>query len=396
MKNKQNCCNKNNNKSVFIFFLLFVSILIGNSLYAESILKSDSNLEEIDFYPKEFENNEFINFPKCKVYKLSKEFIDFANDNKSKIEREIGNIYNMCRQTYYVNKDCPEFSDRVKQLNERINEIYGPAVIQYLSMVKGTEEYDNLMPDKVFEKRDADVKNLAERKDSFKQIAPYLFGMTFNSEQADQLLTSFLMSTNMGGAEPSPEIVLNFHPYVLARDVDYIVVKFFQGRPFKLSFEKLNINWDFQMPKNFKLKSSEVHSDEIFISFETKIDGISGSYQVAPNYGDTKNHTPKTYLEKLSKDDDYLNMLVGNAKLVVSSTVSEFGKRPVLTVQYKKDQSSTASSSVAYVFLAGKFIFEFKFQVNIDNDSEAEQVLKANMPLFEIFVKANRVERLNK
>ena len=384
----------NNFNSLFVFFLIFVSILIVNRLYADSILKSDPNLEQIDFYPKEFENNEFINFPKCKVFKLNKEFIDFANENKSKIERDIGNIYNMCRQTYYINKDCPEFSDRIKQINERINEIYGPAVIQYLSMVKGTEEYNNLMPDKLFEKRDADIKKLAERKDSFKQIAPYLFGMSYNSEQADQLLTTLLMNTNMGSSEPLSEIILNYHPYVLARDIDYIVVKFFQGRPFKLSFENLNINWDFQMPKNFKLKSSEIHSDEVFISFETKIDGISGSYQVAPNYDDTKNYTPKTYLEKLSKDNNYLNMLVGNSKLVVSSSVSEFGKRPVLTVQYKKEDSSTGSSSVAYVFVAGKFIFEFKFHVNIDNDSEAEQVLKVNMPLFEIFVKANRVEKI--
>lgn len=149
------------------------------------------------------------------------------------------------------------------------------------------------------------------------------------------------------------------------------------------------------MPKHFKLKSSEVHEDEVFISFNTIVDGISGSFQVSPNYDDTSKYVPKTYLEKLSKDENYLNMLVGNSNFVVSRNVELFGKRPVLIVQHKKDQSASVATSVVYVFVAGKFIYEMKFSVNVGNEKESGEILKRNLPFFEKIVEAKKVERAN-
>ena len=54
-----------------------------------------------------------IKFSKCKVFKLNKDMIDFANENKRKFEKDIGNIYQMCRNLYYIEKDCPELAEKV-------------------------------------------------------------------------------------------------------------------------------------------------------------------------------------------------------------------------------------------------------------------------------------------
>lgn len=399
--NKRNTLSEyfiKSNYSLFCFLLLFINLCIisDNRVFADDIyIKTDSSLESIDFFPKEYENQDIVKFSKCKVYKLNKEMVDYANDNKSKLERDIGNIYQMYRNLYYIEKDCPELAEKVNDLRKRADEIYGPAVIQYLSLVKDSEDYDKLSPGKIFEARDKDIIRLSERVKALKENLPYIFGGKYSYEKADTLLTSYLAQINLGGAEPPPDSVLVLHPNIVTCDKDYIVQKLYQGRYFKLSLEKFNINWNYKMPKHFKLKSSEIHEDEVFISFNTIVDGISGSFQVSPNYDDTSKYVPKTYLEKLSKDENYLNMLVGNSNFVVNSNVELFGKRPVLIVQHKKDQSASVATSVAYVFVAGKFIYEIKFSVNVGNEKESGEILKRNLPLFEKIVEANKVERAN-
>ncbi len=386
------------NYSLFCFLLLFVNIcfISDNKAFANDIyIKTDSSLESIDFFPKEYEKQDIIKFSKCKVYKLNKEMVDFANENKSKLEKDIGNIYQMCRNLYYIEKDCPDLAERVNSLKKRVDEIYGPAVIQYLSMVKASEDYEKLSPSKIFEARDQDIIRVAERIKALKENLPYVFGEKYSYEKADSMLTSYLSLINWGGAEPPPDTVLMLHPNIVTGDKDYIIQKLYQGRIFKLSFEKFKINWDFKMPKYFKIRNSEVHEDEVFISFATIVDGISGSFQIAPNYDDTSKYVPKTYLEKLCKDDNYLSMLVGNSNLVSNSNVELFGKRPVLIVQYKKDQSAEVPTSVAYVFVAGKFIYEIKFLVNVGNVKESGEVLKKNLPLFEKIIESNKVDRIN-
>ena len=386
------------NYSLFCFLLLFINIcfISDNRAFANDIyIKTNSSLESIDFSPKEYENQDIIKFSKCKVFKLNKEMVDYANENKSKIEKDIGYIYQMCRNLYYIGKDCPDLAERVNSLKQRVDEIYGPAVIQYLSIVKTSGDYEKLSPSNIFEAIDKDIIRLSERVKALKENLPYVFGEKFTYERADNLLTSYLTQINLGGPELPPDTVLALHPSIVAGDKDYIVQKLYQGRLFRLSFEKFKINWDFKMPKHFKLKSSEVHEDEIFISFNTIVDGISGSFQVAPNYDDTSKYVPKTYLEKLCKDDNYLNMLVGNSNLVVNSNVELFGKRPVLIVQHKKDQSASVATSVAYVFVAGKFIYEIKFSVNVGDEKESGEILKRNLPLFEKIIESNKVERAN-
>ncbi|MBQ3644353.1 MAG: hypothetical protein II961_07120 [Candidatus Riflebacteria bacterium] len=78
-----------------------------------------------------------------------------------------------------------------------------------------------------------------------------------------------------------------------------------------------------------------------------------------------------------------------------SSNVELFGKRPVLIVQHKKDQSASVATSVVYVFVAGKFIYEMKFSVNVGNEKESGEILKRNLPLFEKIVEENKMERAN-
>ena len=386
------------NYFLFCFLLLLISFcfISDSKVFAfEIYIKTDSSLESIDFFPKEYENQDMIKFSKCKVFKLNKDMIDFANENKSKFEKDIGNIYQMCRNLYYIEKDCPELAEKVNFLKQRIDELYGPAVIQYLSLVKDSDDYGNLSPGKIFEDRDKDIIKVAERIKALKDNLPYVFGEKYSYDKADAMLTSYSTMISLGGAEPPPDLVLVLHPSIITGEKDYIAQKLYQGRSFKLSFEKFKINWDFKMPKHFKLRTSEVREDEVFISFDTIVDGLSGSFQVAPNYDDTSKYVPKTYLEKLSKDDNYLSMLVGNSNLVANSNVELFGKRPVLIVQYKKDQSAEVPTSVAYVFVAGKFIYEIKFLVNVGNVKESGEVLKKNLPLFEKIIESNKVDRIN-
>ena len=382
---------------LFCFLLLLINFyfISDNKVFAFGIyIKTDSSLESIDFFPKEYENQDIIKFSKCKVYKLNQDMIDFANENKSKFEKDIGNIYQMCRNLYYIEKDCPELAERVNSLKQRVNEIYGPAVIQYLSMVKDSEGYEKLSPSKIFEARDKDVIRVSERFQALKENLPYVFGEKFSYDRADSMLNSYSSMINLGGPELPPNKVLVLHPSLITGEKEYITQKLYQGRSFKLSFEKFNIIWDFKMPKHFELRNSEVREDEVYISFDTIVDGISGSFQVAPNYDNTSKYEPKTYLEKLCKDDNYLSTLVGNSNLVSNSNVELFGKRPVLIVQYKKDQSAEVPTSVAYVFVAGKFIYEIKFLVNVGNEKESGEILKKNLPLFEKIVESNKVDRV--
>ena len=214
------------NYYLFCFLLLFINIcfISDNRAFAnDSYIKTDSSLESIDFFPKEYENQDMIKFSKCKVYKLNKEMVDFANENKSKLEKDIGNIYQMCRNLYYIGKDCPDLAESVNSLKQRVDEIYGPAVIQYLSMVKASGDYEKLSPSKIFDARDQDIIRVAERIKALKENLPYVFGEKYSYERADSMLTSYLSLINLGGAEPPPDTILGLHPNIVTCDKDYII-----------------------------------------------------------------------------------------------------------------------------------------------------------------------------
>lgn len=86
-----------------------------------------------------------------------------------------------------------------------------------------------------------------------------------------------------------------------------------------------------------------------------------------------------------------MNLLVGDSKLITNNSAIELGKRPVLAIQYKKNLSAEASSSIAYVFAESRFIFEIKFTINNSDEKIAEECFKNNLPLFEKLATENSI-----
>ncbi len=385
-----------NKKSKYYLFFNIISLVItfqiqfDQKVYADDSLfiKTDKNLKQIEFYPKEYENNEFFYFTKCKVYKLNEEMLNFVNINKRKIENEIRTFYNnKCRAFYYVNKDWPEFSDKSQYIRQRFDKIYGPAIIQYLSIIKDSDSYDRLLPDNVFKFWDTYLINSVEKNNNqeTKKIYPFLFGNTYDKDEAIDCISSYYYEAKRGIISFPCIYLARLHLSILTNDSDYIVTNLLIRVDRDLIYEGTKINWDIALPIHFNPRTTKCtlrQKDEYCEVFETNIDGIMASFHAYPNR-DANISAYKANLEKLSKDNEYLNSLVGDSKLITNNSIIELGKRPVLTIQYKKNLSAEASSSIAYVFTQSKFVFEIKFSINVDNEKLAEDCFKNNLPFFE-------------
>lgn len=381
-----------------IFLAITFQILLDHKLYADDSLfiKTDKNLKQIEFYPKEYENNEFFYFTKCKVYKLNDDMLNYVKKYKSSINNEISTFYNnKCRAFYYINKDWPVFSDKSQYIRQRYDKIYGPAIIQYLSIIKDSDSYDRLLPDNVFKFWDTSLINSVEKNINLetKKTYPFIFGNTYEKDSAINFLSSFYYEVNRGFSCFFFSYLPQLHPSILTNDSDFIVTNLLQRVDREVTYESTKIKWDIAIPIHFKPKSTKLskrQKDEIYEVFETNIDGIIASFHVYPNR-DTNISDSKAYLEKLSKDNEYLNSLVGDSKLITNISIIELGEKPVLTIQHKNNLSATTSSSIAYVFTQSKFIFEINFSINNSDEKISEECFKNNFPLFEKLAKANSI-----
>ena len=198
---KSNFLYKTNLVILVLFLFSNIELFCGNSLYAydyhypsssfqqnnlANYFNSDDNLQEIEYYPKEYENQEFINFSKCKIYKLNKDTLDFINANKSYIQRCVTNICASSRTVNYISKDCPELSGLAKKYLTDLNDVFGPAIIQYLSTIKDSEDYEKMKPNYIFENGNKNIKKMAEKYSDFKDNFPYVFGETYKIENAEK------------------------------------------------------------------------------------------------------------------------------------------------------------------------------------------------------------------
>ena len=125
-------------------------IEIFKALPEAKCLNSDKDMKSTDFYPPELLEQNCIVFSRSKILELNNSILGYMYNNMESVGKSYGYLLSQINIATRISKDVPELSERAKEINKKIDKIYGPAVLQILSFTSNIGDYRLMLPDKIW------------------------------------------------------------------------------------------------------------------------------------------------------------------------------------------------------------------------------------------------------
>ncbi len=362
-----------------------------------NFLQSNNQMNLIDFYPTELENQQLIQIKKEKICDLDLPIRGHMAKYMEQLGEGYGQLIMIIKMMRHIAEDCQNLSKEANSNIEKLTTIYGPVMLQLLSFLNDIDEYIPLLPDNAINATLQVLHKTFESNPAGRVSVPFVFGEKFEEENAKLILENLGTKVKDNTTEPSLCYFLCFHPMVLTCNSDYILSNLCIEKQNAFDFADVN----FTIPRYWEIKEIDGNDKYSFFNFSSKIDDTSVAYKMLDFPKEIKANTPKECLELLKDNNNLMKLIINDSDATINSkSIKKLGKADVLVLNYKSSSQKSGLKIYrqcnSYIFISSKNIFAYNYSVGSLTEKGSSESLERNKPLFEALVKATKFNYLKK
>ena len=369
-------------------------IEIFKALPEAKSLNTDNEMKLIDFYLPELEDQECIVFSKGKVCDINNAISGYLNNNGEPIGKSYGFLLSQINIAYHIAKDVPELSERGNLILQKIDKIYGPAVLQILYFSSCVNYYKNLLPNAILKNMESELIKLSKDNPTIKERAPYLFDIKYDKKSASSMLDEVETAVADNNMFLNLCDILCFHPKALICDSEFIIKNLSWDSSYDLDIDGKKHKFIIKFPRFWNIINKNENDPFTLFHLISPLDNLNATYRSYAYFEGVSGATPKEFYENLKKEDYYIKSILNDPDITINKiSIEKLGYEDVMVIEYQnpsmKDKSGLYRTCRCYIFLLDKKTIVFNYSVGAVYKNDCIKAMERNIPLFEKLVKSS-------